>query len=97
MTKADEVHQNGSPVFSPGDKMSGPSTIPVPAPALPEYIERTAPPPTYEEIMGHQTQTSVQQESASDIPPLAYIDIMPRMLHPGNLKNKVAPQFDKFR
>lgn len=95
MSKHDEKHAfvNGGP---PDQSPSG-TNIPMPAPTLPEYVEQSMPPPSYEEIMGHQTQTSVQHETTSDIPPLAYVDIMPRLLEKGNIKYKVAPKFDKFR
>lgn len=94
MSKHDEKHAfvNGGP---PDQSPSG-TNIPMPAPTLPEYVEQSMPPPSYEEIMGHQTQTSVQHETTSDIPPLAYVDIMPRLLEKGNIKYKVAPKFDKF-
>ena len=44
-------------------------------------------------------QTSVKQVQAQDpdIPPLSYIDIMPRCLKKGNIKGKVRPTFDNFR
>ncbi|XP_053381687.1 uncharacterized protein LOC128549190 [Mercenaria mercenaria] len=54
------------------------------------------PPPSYEEIMGvYQTSVKTEQQT-SDIPPLAYIDIMPRCLKAGNIAGKVAPTFDDY-
>ncbi|GFO42146.1 hypothetical protein PoB_006865100 [Plakobranchus ocellatus] len=52
-------------------------------------------PPSYEEVMG-QYETSINS-SQSDIPSLAYIDIMPRILKRGNLKNNVMPTFQPFQ
>ncbi|KAL4219016.1 hypothetical protein ACF0H5_021600 [Mactra antiquata] len=68
-------------------------------PPLPITAEDAAfrlPPPSYEEIMGVY-QTSVK-ENIDDSPPpsLAYIDIMPRCLNPGNIAGKCPPQFDDF-
>lgn len=92
MSKTDEAN------FSDGQHLGHTSSsVPIPAPTLPEYVEHSMPPPSYEEIMGHQTQTSVHQETATDVPPLAYVDIMPRLLENGNIKFKIAPKFDKFR
>lgn len=43
-------------------------------------------------------QTSVKPEQkGSDIPPLSYIDIMPRCFDPGNIGAKVIPKFDDYR
>lgn len=52
------------------------------------------PPPTYEEVMGVY-QTSMNPPPA-ELPPLAYIDIMPRCLKTGNIKGKIPPTFDQF-
>ncbi|KAJ8300943.1 hypothetical protein KUTeg_022462 [Tegillarca granosa] len=54
------------------------------------------PPPSYEEVMGHQTQSSINKSVQQELPPLAYTDIMPHCLNPGNIKEKIMPQFDKF-
>lgn len=63
-----------------------------------EDVFKNIPPPSYEEIMGHQTLTSAKTDvSKEELPPLAYIDIMPRCIHPGNMKGKVPPEYDKFR
>lgn len=62
-----------------------------------EDVFKNIPPPSYEEIMGHQTLTSAKTNvSREELPPLAYIDIMPRCLFPGNMKGKVPPEYDKF-
>lgn len=95
MTKDDEANQGQGMPPQVGDPSTS-AMVPMPAPALPEYIEQAMPPPSYEEIMGHQTQTSVQQ-TVTELPPLAYVDIMPRLLKNGNIKYKIAPEFDKFR
>ncbi|XP_076092473.1 uncharacterized protein LOC143063912 [Mytilus galloprovincialis] len=94
MTKDDEANQGQGMPPQDGDPSTS-AMVPMPAPALPEYIEHAMPPPSYEEIMGHQTQTSVQQ-TVAELPPLAYVDIMPRLLKNGNIKYKIAPEFDKF-
>ncbi|XP_060073517.1 uncharacterized protein LOC132553303 [Ylistrum balloti] len=65
-------------------------------PATPESVAATCPPPSYEEVMGHRTVGYAKTTSPSDLPPLSYIDIMPRLLDPGNIDKKVTPQFDKF-
>lgn len=63
-----------------------------------EDVFKNIPPPSYEEIMGHQTLTSAKTDvSKEELLPLAYIDIMPRCIHPGNMKGKVPPEYDKFR
>ena len=64
-------------------------------PVLAKDIEISKPPPSYEEIMG-QFVTSVTPEH-EELPPLSYIDIMPRLVDPGNMKNKIPPTFEKFR
>ena len=64
-------------------------------PVSAEDVEKSKPPPSYEEVMG-QFLTSVS-EREDDLPPLSYIDIMPRMVDPGNMKNKKPPTFEKFR
>lgn len=70
---------------------------PIP-PMSAEDVFKNIPPPSYEEIMGHQTLTSAKTDvSKEELPPLAYIDIMPRCLFPGNMKGKVPPEYDKFR
>ncbi|XP_062599009.1 uncharacterized protein LOC134260480 [Saccostrea cucullata] len=62
-----------------------------------EDVINSLPPPSYEDIMGHQAQTSAKTDvSKEELPPLAYIDIMPRCLHPGNMKGRVPPEYDKF-
>ncbi|KAL8597524.1 hypothetical protein ACOMHN_033395 [Nucella lapillus] len=63
-------------------------------PVLVEDVASGNPPPSYEEVMG-QYMTSVKQ-SQEELAPLSYIDIMPRLLDPGNMKNKIAPTFQKF-
>ena len=95
MSKADEASMGVAPQ-QPSDQTASSSGVQMPMPILPEYVEISAPPPSYEEIMGHQTQTSVNSQNTTDLPPLAYVDIMPRMLNPGNMRSKIAPQFDKF-
>lgn len=66
-------------------------------PVLPEHMQ-TGPaavaPPTYEEVMG-QYVTSVTQ-GETELPPLSFIDIMPLMMEPGNMKNKIPPTFQNF-
>ncbi|XP_046561246.1 uncharacterized protein LOC124270253 [Haliotis rubra] len=62
-----------------------------PAPVLPQGVEA---PPTYEEVMG-SNQSSVI-EGQPELPPLAYIDIMPRILNVGNMRANIAPVFQKF-
>lgn len=67
-------------------------------PVTPHYVEETMPPPSYEEVMGHQALSSVKANvPQEELPPLAYIDIMPRCLNPGKMKNKVPPEYDRFR
>jgi hypothetical protein len=67
-------------------------------PVTPEYVEKEMPPPSYEEVMGHQALSSVKADLPQEqLPPLAYIDIMPRCLHPGNPRRKVPPEYDRFR
>lgn len=67
-------------------------------PVTPQYVEETMPPPSYEEVMGHQALSSVKANVPQEqLPPLAYIDIMPRCLNPGNMKSKVPPEYDRFR
>lgn len=67
-------------------------------PVTPQYVEETMPPPSYEEVMGHQALSSVKANVPQEqLPPLAYIDIMPRCLDPGNMKSKVPPEYDRFR
>lgn len=74
--------------------MDPPAVQPVSA----EEVFKFLPPPSYEDIMGHQAQTSAKANISQDeLPPLAYIDIMPRCLHPGNMKGKIPPEYDKFR
>ncbi|XP_033760856.1 LOW QUALITY PROTEIN: uncharacterized protein LOC117342736 [Pecten maximus] len=65
-------------------------------PATPETVAASCPPPSYEEVMGHQTVGYAKATSPADLPPLSYIDIMPRLLDPGHIESKVTPQFDKF-
>ncbi|XP_071096572.1 uncharacterized protein [Haliotis cracherodii] len=70
---------------------------PVPAPVLPQDVQHGAgveAPPTYEEVMG-SNQSSVI-EGQPELPPLAYIDIMPRFLNAGNMRANIAPVFQKF-
>ena len=73
-------------------KMGG---VPDVNPILAEDVETSSPPPSYEEVMG-QFVTSVTQEQ-DELPALSYIDIMPRLVDPGNMKNRIAPTFEKFR
>lgn len=59
------------------------------------------PPPSYEDVMGaYQTSIkagpAVQGYPVTQIPPLAYIDIMPRCISAGNIPGKVAPKFENF-
>ena len=63
-------------------------------PTLAEDVEQSAPPPSYEEVMG-QFVTSVTQ--SQELPVLSYIDIMPRLMDPGNMKEKMPPTFETFR
>ncbi|XP_021345006.1 uncharacterized protein LOC110444969, partial [Mizuhopecten yessoensis] len=65
-------------------------------PATADTVAATCPPPSYEEVMGHQTVGSAKTTTAADLPPLSYIDIMPRLIDRGNMDRKVTPQFDKF-
>ena len=67
-------------------------------PVLPEDINSGklgSAPPSYEEVMG-QYMTSVQT-TQQELPALAYIDIMPRLIKPGNLSVKVMPVFQPFQ
>ncbi|KAK7492002.1 hypothetical protein BaRGS_00016666 [Batillaria attramentaria] len=67
-------------------------------PVLPEHVQSGkagVAPPSYEEVMG-QFVTSVTQDM-TELPPLSYIDIMPQMVDPGNMKNKIPPTFENFR
>lgn len=69
---------------------------PPPLPVTADEAAFRLPPPSYEEIMGvYQTSVKAEQQMA-DIPPLAYIDIMPRCLKAGNIAGKVTPTFDDF-
>ncbi|KAK3791451.1 hypothetical protein RRG08_046603 [Elysia crispata] len=52
-------------------------------------------PPSFEEVMG-QFVTSVQMNQP-ELPCLAFIDIMPRMIKPGNLQFKELPEFQRFQ
>ena len=45
----------------------------------------------------YQTSVKPVQVQHQDMPPLSYIDIMPRCLKIGNIKEKVKPTFDNFR
>ena len=74
-------------------KMGG---VPDVNPILAEDVGNSRPPPSYEEVMG-QFVTSVTQEQDHELPALSYIDIMPRLVDPGNMKNRIAPTFEKFR
>ncbi|XP_050411964.1 uncharacterized protein LOC126826892 isoform X1 [Patella vulgata] len=68
-----------------------------PYPVLPEHIqngESATPPPSYEEAMG-QYQSSVCKNE-QELPPLAYIDILPKCLVPGAVENKIPPKFQSF-
>ncbi|XP_041371143.1 uncharacterized protein LOC121384709 [Gigantopelta aegis] len=51
-------------------------------------------PPSYEEVMGY-FKTSVNN-SEPELPPLVYIDIMPRCLSVGNMVGGTAPTFQNF-
>ena len=64
-------------------------------PVLAEDVQTSQPPPSYEEVMG-QFVTSVTQ-GQDELPYLSYIDIMPRMVDPGNMKGNIAPTFERFR
>lgn len=66
----------------------------------PEDAAFLHPPPSYEEVMGAYN-TSIktplgQAVTPGDLPALAYVDIMPRCISPGNIKGKVLPKFDDF-
>ncbi|KAK3088229.1 hypothetical protein FSP39_016398 [Pinctada imbricata] len=68
-----------------------------PTPVLPEYVEDTMPPPSYEEVMGHQIQSSVKHDMPQEeLPPLSYIDIMPRVMTLADMRRKIAPVCDSF-
>ena len=84
------------------EKMGPPPSVepsnPFPEPTSAEEVFKNIPPPSYEEIMGHQTLTSAKKDvSMEELPPLAYIDIMPRCLYPGNMRGNVPPEYDRFR
>lgn len=67
-------------------------------PVTPQHVEENMPPPSYEEVMGHQALSSVKANLPKEqLPPLAYIDIMPRCLHPGDMRRKAPPEYDRFR
>ncbi|XP_062599010.1 uncharacterized protein LOC134260481 [Saccostrea cucullata] len=67
------------------------------SPVTPDYVDKHMPPPSYEEVMGHQALSSVKADvPREELPPLAYIDIMPRCLHPGNMRKRVPPEYDRF-
>ncbi|XP_045182533.2 uncharacterized protein LOC123541053 isoform X4 [Mercenaria mercenaria] len=58
------------------------------------HIRRPA--PKYCEVMGvYQTSVNSDQ-TGSDIPPLSYIDIMPRCLSEGHIAGKIIPKFEDF-
>ncbi|ESO86375.1 hypothetical protein LOTGIDRAFT_235434 [Lottia gigantea] len=61
---------------------------------LPEHIQDKSPPPSYEEVIG-QHQSSLKQDQ-NELPPLSYIDIMPRCLEVGAVDRKVPPKFEPF-
>ncbi|XP_056012775.1 uncharacterized protein LOC130052314 [Ostrea edulis] len=66
-------------------------------PVTPQHVEENMPPPSYEEVMGHQALSSVKANLPKEqLPPLAYIDIMPRCLHPGDMRRKAPPEYDRF-
>ncbi|XP_052788293.1 uncharacterized protein LOC128223167 [Mya arenaria] len=67
---------------------------PAPVPISADEAAFHVPPPSYEEVMGAY-QTSFKPGPDS-LPQLAYIDIMPRCLRPGNIKGKLKPEFDNF-
>ncbi|KAL5011523.1 hypothetical protein ScPMuIL_010074 [Solemya velum] len=72
------------------------STEPLaPPPMSPSSVQAMAPPPSYDEVMGHTFMTPIRPDQ-QDLPVLSYIDIMPRCLNPGNIPMKLAPEFDKF-
>ena len=52
-------------------------------------------PPSYEEVMGI-FQTSIGPDQP-ELPPLVYIDIMPRFLSEGNMAGGQPPTFQNFR
>lgn len=72
------------------------ATAPAPVAITADEAAFHVPPPSYEEVMG-VFQTSVKTaQTVSGPAALAYIDIMPRCLSPGNIPGNVAPKFDDF-
>lgn len=72
------------------------SVKPTPCPMSLLSVHATAPPPSYDEVMGHTFMTPIGPNQI-ELPPLSYIDIMPHCLDTGNMQEKMAPQFEKFR
>ncbi|KAL3870867.1 hypothetical protein ACJMK2_038899 [Sinanodonta woodiana] len=66
------------------------------APLLAEHVAQRDPPPSYSEVMGEYQTSVVTQYPAQDMPALAYIDIMPRCINPGNIPGGISPTFDSF-
>lgn len=68
-----------------------------PAPATAEYAMRTCPPPSYAEAVGQEIMTSVTTTMEYGIPPLSYVDILPKCTEKGNPAKKIEPIFDPFK
>ncbi|KAK3608945.1 hypothetical protein CHS0354_039191 [Potamilus streckersoni] len=66
------------------------------APLLPEHVAQRDPPPSYSEVMGEYQTSVAAQHPPQDMPALAYIDIMPRCINPGNIPGGISPTFDTF-
>ncbi len=100
---------NDQPPATPGEKKEDPSSSageaaplpqkgeePVPAPVTANDINQGSDaPPDYEQIMGQHLTTIIFAQP--ELPPLSYIDIMPRVLDPGNIRYQKAPTFERFR
>ncbi|KAL3870866.1 hypothetical protein ACJMK2_038898 [Sinanodonta woodiana] len=71
----------------------GTSTI---SPVLPDHVAKRNIPPSCTEFMGEYKTSVVAEQSLQDMPALAYIDIMPRCINPGNIPKGIAPTFDTF-
>ena len=73
------------------------SAEPIPGPVLPQNVQETLPPPSYDEVMGHQIQTSAKHNvPQEELPALSYIDVMPRCTSQGDMRNRIPPVCDGF-
>ncbi|XP_064616929.1 uncharacterized protein LOC135480928 [Liolophura sinensis] len=61
--------------------------------AFPAANSPSEPPPPYQ---GDPAAKTHQPFLSTEAPPLAYLDIMPRMLTTGSLENEIAPTFDSY-